>query len=59
MGQQVSSNAGWYEVVTSGLAGGSHLRHRNVEWGLFRRLDPAAIKPHTAFHWWPKPNQPT
>jgi hypothetical protein len=21
-----------------------------------RRLDPAAIKPHTAFHWWPKPN---
>ena len=23
-----------------------------------RRLDPAAIKPHTAFHWWPKPVQP-
>jgi transposase len=22
-----------------------------------RRLDPAAIKPHTAFHWWPKPNR--
>src|SRR5215210_1052041 len=24
-----------------------------------RRLDPAAIKPHTAFHWWPKPNPPS
>jgi transposase len=24
-----------------------------------RLLDPAAIKPHTAFHWWPKPNQPS
>ena len=23
-----------------------------------RSLDAAAIKPHTAFHWWPKPNQP-
>jgi transposase len=23
-----------------------------------RRLDPAAIKPHTAFRWWPKPVQP-
>ena len=23
-----------------------------------RRLDPAAIKPHTAFHWWPKPKKP-
>ena len=31
------------EVVTSGLAGGSHLRHRNVEWGLFRRLAPAGV----------------
>ena len=24
-----------------------------------RRLDPAAIKPHTAFHWSPKPNPPS
>jgi transposase len=23
-----------------------------------RRLDPAAIRPHTSFHWWPKPVQP-
>ena len=23
-----------------------------------RRLDPAAIRPHTVFHWWPKPVQP-
>ncbi len=24
-----------------------------------RRLDPAAIRPHTSFHWWPKPVQPS
>ena len=24
-----------------------------------RRLDAAAIRPHTAFHWWPKPVQPS
>ena len=23
-----------------------------------RRLDAAMIKPHTNFHWWPKPSQP-
>ena len=23
-----------------------------------RRLDAASIRPHTAFHWWPKPVQP-
>ena len=23
-----------------------------------RRLDPTAIRPHTAFHWWPKPVPP-
>jgi transposase len=23
-----------------------------------RRLDPASIRPHTHFHWWPKPVQP-
>ncbi len=24
-----------------------------------RRLDAATIRPHTDFHWWPKPNQPS
>jgi transposase len=24
-----------------------------------RRLDAAAIRPHTAFHWWPEPVQPS
>ena len=24
-----------------------------------RRLDADAIRPHTSFHWWPKPVQPT
>ena len=23
-----------------------------------RRLDPATIRPHTRFHWWPRPVQP-
>jgi transposase len=23
-----------------------------------RRLDPATLKPHTDFHWWPKPKKP-
>jgi transposase len=24
-----------------------------------RRLDPATIRPHTGFHWWPRPVYPT
>jgi len=31
------------EVVTTGLAGGSHLWHRNVDWRLFRRLALAGV----------------
>ncbi len=31
------------EVVTTGLAGGSHLWHRNVDWRLVRRLAPAGV----------------
>ena len=31
------------EVITTGLAGGSHLWHRNVDWSLFRRLAPAGV----------------
>jgi uncharacterized membrane protein YfcA len=31
------------EVVTTGLASGSHLWHRNVDWRLFRRLAPAGV----------------
>jgi uncharacterized protein len=31
------------EVVTTGLAGGSHLWHRNIDWPLFRRLAPAGV----------------
>jgi uncharacterized protein len=31
------------EVVTTGLAGGSHLWHRNIDWRLFRRLAPAGV----------------
>jgi hypothetical protein len=23
-----------------------------------RRLDAATIRPHTEFHWWPKPKKP-
>jgi hypothetical protein len=23
-----------------------------------RRLDAATIRPHTDFHWWPKPKKP-
>ena len=31
------------EVVTTGLAGASHVWHKNVDWGLFKRLAPAGI----------------
>jgi uncharacterized protein len=31
------------EVITTGLAGGSHLWHRNIDWRLFRRLAPAGV----------------
>src|SRR3712207_9249584 len=31
------------EVVTTGLAGGSHPWHRNVDWRLVRRLAPAGV----------------
>ena len=31
------------EVVTTGLAGGSHLWHGNIDWRLFRRLTPAGV----------------
>lgn len=31
------------EVVTTGLAGGSHLWHGNIDWRLFRRLAPAGV----------------
>jgi len=31
------------EVVTCGLAGSSHVWHRNVDWSLFRRLAPAGV----------------
>jgi uncharacterized protein len=31
------------EVVTTGLAGGSHLWQGNVDWRLFRRLAPAGV----------------
>jgi len=31
------------EIVTTGLAGGSHVWHRNIDWRLFRRLAPAGI----------------
>ena len=24
-----------------------------------RRLDPTTIRPHTDFHWWPRPTEPT
>ena len=23
-----------------------------------RNLDPATVKPHTDFHWWPRPTNP-
>jgi uncharacterized membrane protein YfcA len=31
------------EVVTTGLAGSSHVWHRNVDWPLFKRLAPAGV----------------
>lgn len=31
------------EIVTTGLAGGSHVWHRNVDWKLFKRLMPGGI----------------
>jgi len=31
------------EVVTTGLAGGSHVWHKNVDWKLFLRLAPAGV----------------
>ncbi len=31
------------EVVTTGLAGASHVWHKNIDWALFRRLAPAGI----------------
>lgn len=31
------------EVVTTGLAGASHVWHKNVDWQLFRRLAPAGV----------------
>jgi uncharacterized membrane protein YfcA len=31
------------EIVTTGLAGGSHVWHKNVDWKLFLRLAPAGI----------------
>jgi hypothetical protein len=30
-------------VVTTGLAGGSHVWHRNIDWPLFKRLAPAGV----------------
>src|SRR5688572_28284717 len=31
------------EVVTTGLAGASHVWHRNIDWQLFKRLAPAGV----------------
>ncbi len=31
------------EIVTTGLAGGSHVWHKNIDWRLFRRLAPAGV----------------
>jgi uncharacterized membrane protein YfcA len=31
------------EVVTTGLAGASHVWHKNVDWQLFKRLAPAGV----------------
>jgi len=31
------------EIVTTGLAGASHVWHRNIDWALFRKLAPAGI----------------
>ena len=31
------------EVVTTGLAGSSHVWHKNIDWDLFKRLAPAGV----------------
>lgn len=31
------------EVVTTGLAGSSHVWHKNIDWALFKRLAPAGV----------------
>lgn len=31
------------EIITTGLAGGSHVWNRNVDWSLFKRLVPAGV----------------
>jgi hypothetical protein len=31
------------EIVTTGLAGGSHVWHKNIDWKLFYRLAPAGV----------------
>jgi uncharacterized membrane protein YfcA len=31
------------EIVTTGLAGSSHVWHKNVDWQLFKRLAPAGV----------------
>jgi uncharacterized membrane protein YfcA len=31
------------EIVTTGLAGGSHVWHKNIDWKLFLRLAPAGV----------------
>jgi uncharacterized protein len=31
------------EVVTTGLAGSSHVWHKNIDWSLFKRLAPAGV----------------
>jgi uncharacterized protein len=31
------------EVVTTGLAGASHVWHKNIDWSLFKRLAPAGV----------------
>jgi uncharacterized membrane protein YfcA len=31
------------EIVTTGLAGGSHVWHKNIDWALFRKLAPAGV----------------
>src|SRR5688572_15818397 len=31
------------EIVTTGLAGASHVWHKNVDWQLFKRLAPAGV----------------
>ena len=38
-----SASAHTAEVVTTGLAGASHVWHKNIDWALFRRLAPAGM----------------